>query len=124
MNDLNALKLSEQECKSILNFFAKKAYGDKAEVEKTISLSFRLNIGQCALFIIGYDKTGNAIWSIGSEHSSMKWKDILDQMFNFISSHNGAYISYNKSMPHMVDESSSIEEALVHLNLSMNAHST
>lgn len=123
MNDLDALKLSEQECKYILNFFAKKAYGDKAKVKKTVSQVF-ICTGQCDLFIIGYDEAGNAIQSIGFKRNSIKWKDILCQMFNFISSHNGAYISYNKSMPHMVDESSSIEEALVHLNLSMNAHST
>ena len=110
--------LNEDECRFILDFFAKKAYGKNAEIiqvkdefdnEKYV---FTIHFNTCQFYMI--------MFGIHSMHDGHTFhtrydscKTLLKVIAKTITAHPTAYVSYLPNTPHMIDIFSSLEEALV-----------
>lgn len=131
-------RLDDDQYKAVLDFFARKAYGCGSYVVMTDSTISHDEHGQFVGVVIGGHIT---FWlmayknSVRERHAqdmfdvyssdykvirstSSSWKEVLRHMAILTSSKDGgSFISYLPDVPAMIDESSSICEALVSFDL-------
>lgn len=123
MKDDIVNKLDESKARYILNFFARKAYGSNAEIAVDEDyVCVKISHIKFLLFVFNdhvhkldglsdkdYDKL-----EISYKHRSL-WRDILRDLTEAAA--NGKYIAYLPDVNHLLDSSSSIEEALMQIDL-------
>ena len=119
MNDIDLLHLDESSCKAVLDFLVKQTYGDDAEVyirKSKIGYDVILNIKNNEFYMLGYIDGVLVTTFNGFNVKDFTWKYLLNTIENFVQKSN-AYISYLDNKPHLIDNSVSIEEVLINLDL-------
>ena len=110
--------LSEAQCKAVLDFLAKQAYGEYAEIcikKNKIGYDVVLKIKDVEYYLIGYD--GPKLKTFFEfDYENFTWRDLLSQLEDFAQKSN-AYVSYLQNKPHLIDNSISIEEIIINLEL-------
>lgn len=111
----------ESLCKAIIDFLAKQAYGEHAEIcIKKSNLGYgydaMLKIEDMEYFLLGYVGLELKRSFFEFYYEDFTWRDLLNQLEDFAQKPN-AYVSYLKSKPHLIDNSTSIEEIIIKLDL-------
>lgn len=118
INEVNSI--DDKQAKDVLDFFAKKAYDPNAYVNCSYdTVNVMVNGNNFALFNFKRACSFKEITRNSEFYdyvmSSTHWKDILKDMLECIA--NGGYVSYLPDAKHLLDEESSIEEALISIEL-------
>ncbi len=110
--------LDEAMCKAVLDVFAKKAYGKNAEVIKkkvfsTNFFNFFIKIDDIDFYIIVFDEYGLSPKILECPSFKVFLLNIID-IFNM---HSDAFVSHLPYANHLIDKTTSIEEALISLDI-------
>ena len=120
MNVGDLKHLDETMCKAVLDVFAKKAYGKNAEVIKknvfsTNNFNFFIKIGNAEFFMLVFDESMHSSKEFSGEYPS--FKILLMNIINIFNTHSDAFVSYIPYANHLMDKTTSIEEALINLDI-------
>jgi len=110
-------KLSDDECRRVLNVFVKRRYGRKSEIcecstgqhEIVITNVWDIN----SLYVFGY-KMNCMIASIDFKMKD-SWKQVLKDMINWC--HDGQYVSCSIRGYPIMTENINLEEAIIQMDL-------
>lgn len=121
MNDIDILHLDEAKCKAVIDFLVKRAYGKHAEIfinKDKFGYNVMLKIEDMLYYMLGYIGcdliTTEFIFEFAFENFT--WRNFLNRLKNFVQKPN-AYVTYLTSGPHLIDNSTSIEEIIINLDL-------
>lgn len=119
--------MDEEQCKMTVNFLARRAFGKIAEIlaskdEHSDCYFANLLYKGTKFFLIPYDSSGRTISGVCRFRSIKKsiWKTVLKDMLEI--AYSGGYVSYLSNEAHIVDSSTSLEEALISAELSLNSN--
>lgn len=112
--------LDEAMCKAVLDVFAKKAYGENAEVIKknvfsTNNFNFFIKINDAEFFMLVFDESAHSSTKFSGEYPS--FKVLLMNIINIFNMYSDAFVSYLPYTNHLMDKTTSIEEALISLDV-------
>lgn len=119
MNDIDILHLDEAKCKAVIDFLVKRAYGNHAEIcinKEEVGYNVMLKIKDIMYYLIGYVGRGTPKCIFEFSFENFKWRNLLNQLKDFMQKPN-AYVSYHAAEPHLIDNSTSIEEIIINLDL-------
>ena len=119
LNTLNSM--DEDLCKRVVNALAKRAFGEEAEVKiqeswyKYNEYEILLHFKGAFFYLIPF-KSDKEYCSNGfNELEKPSWKSLLRKMLEFAD--DGSYVSYLPQEKHIVDSSTTLEEALMLIDL-------
>lgn len=112
--------LDEAMCKAVLDVFAKKAYGKNAEVIKkkvfsTNNFNFFIKIHDAEFFMLVFDESMLSSKMFSGEYPS--FKVLLLNIIEILNNHSIAFVGYLPYANHLIDKTTSIEEALISLDI-------
>ena len=113
-------RLDEAMCKAVLDVLAKKAYGKNAEVIKkkvfsTNNFNFFIKINDAEFFMLVFDESMHSSKKFSGEYPS--FKVLLLNIIDIFNVHSDAFVSYLPYANHLMDKRTSIEEALISLDI-------
>lgn len=112
--------LTEAQCKDVLDFLTKQAYGEHAKIcinKDKFGYNVTLKIEDLEYYLIGYTRFGvSKTLFVEFDFDDFTWKDFLSRLEDFVQQPN-AYVSYLDNKPHLIDNNTSIEEAIINLDL-------
>ena len=112
--------LDEAMCKAVLDVLAKKAYGKNAEVIKkkvfsTNNFNFFIKIDDAEFFMLVFDECMHSSNKFSGEYPS--FKVLLLNIIDIFNVHSDAFVSYLPYTNHLMDKTTSLEEALINLDI-------
>lgn len=112
--------LNEAQCKAVLDFFTKKAYGKNAEVIKekvfsTNNFNFFIKIHDSEFFMLVFDESMHSSKMFSGEYPS--FKVLLLNIIEILNNNSIAFVGYLPYATHLMDKTTSIEEALISLDI-------
>ena len=112
--------LDEAQCKAILDFFAKRAYGENTKIsevqnEDDSSTFFITMDGKYKFNIIFFDEQQHSIKDFTGIGTS--FKDLLSNIAKIFNTRAASFVGYLPHTEHLIDKTSSIEEALISLDV-------
>lgn len=111
MLDISVLdELNENDCMRILNNLAVKAYGIGSYIKIGYHMmSLIVNKTQFVILAFEKDKPVKTMKINGR----LTFKNALKTLVSYVNENENAYISYLSHFPHMIDNTTSIEELLI-----------